>query len=213
MMHAHAAAARNIRSIARNEEKKGVRIIQGYFAITTIILLILLVLSRVFLLHKMGIKAMRFGEMDKKDFLIPPFALLFFYLILASALNLPRFGTELFSNEIISWIGVTLCIIGLIFFLLSLVFFGKSFRVGIDEDHPSTLVTTGTFAISRNPISTAFGLILLGIFMIFPNWILMVYLFAGIWLFNRQVLLEEESLKKIYGKEYEEYCKKVRRYL
>lgn len=186
---------------------------QGYFAIATIILLIALVLLRVCILHNVGIKAMKFGEIDKKDFLIPPFVLLFFYLILASALDLPKFGTELFSSEIIGWIGVGLCMFGLVFFLLSLISFGKSFRVGLDEDHPSALVTSGAFAVSRNPIYTAFGLILLGIFLIFPNWILLIYLFAGIWLFNRQVLLEEGSLRKIYGEEYDRYCKKVRRYL
>jgi protein-S-isoprenylcysteine O-methyltransferase Ste14 len=31
--------------------------------------------------------------------------------------------------------------------------------------------------------------------------------------FNRQILLEEQSLKGIYGEEYMEYCKKVRRFL
>lgn len=185
---------------------------QGYFAVATVILLVILVLSRVFQMHKMGIKAFKFGEMDKTDFLIPPFALLFFYVVLASALNLPKLGAELFSSEIARWIGVALCMLGLILFLLSLITFGKSFRVGIDEDHPGVL-TTGVFAISRNPIYTAFGFILLGIFLIFPNWIILLYLVVGIWLFNRQVLREEDFLKKIYGEEYREYCKKVRRYL
>ena len=53
------------------------------------------------------------------------------------------------------------------------------------------LVTTGIFAFSRNPIYIAFGLILLGQFLVFPNWILLVYLGAGTWLFHRQVLREE----------------------
>jgi hypothetical protein len=34
----------------------------------------------------------------------------------------------------------------------SLVSFGKSFRVGIDIDYPDKLVTSGVFAITRNPI-------------------------------------------------------------
>ncbi len=186
---------------------------QGYFAVATVSLLIILVLSRIFMLKKMGIKAMRFGEMDKKDFLIPPFALLFFYQILAGVLNWPKLGFELFNSEILRWTGVMLCMVGLILFLLSLIYFGKSFRVGIDQEHPGTLITGGVFAYSRNPIYTAFGLILLGIFLIIPNWILLLYLVLGIWLFNRQVLKEEDSLKRIYGEEYLEYCKKVRRYL
>ncbi|HCF49201.1 MAG TPA: isoprenylcysteine carboxylmethyltransferase family protein, partial [Syntrophomonas sp.] len=109
---------------------------QGYFAVGTILLLITLVISRAILMRKLGIKAMRFGEMDKTDFLIPPFALLFFYLIFASALNWPKFGAELFYNDMAAWIGVALCILGLAFFFLSLTSFGKSFRVGIDEDQP-----------------------------------------------------------------------------
>ncbi len=186
---------------------------QGYFAVGTILLLITLVISRAILMRKLGIKAMRFGEMDKTDFLIPPFALLFFYLIFASALNWPKFGAELFYNDMAAWIGVALCILGPAFFFLSLTSFGKSFRVGIDEDQPGALITTGAFAVSRNPIYTAFGFILLGIFLIFPNWVVLLYLLAGLWLMNRQVLREEESLQKIYGEQYLRYCQKVRRYL
>ncbi|HEY5159234.1 MAG TPA: hypothetical protein VII93_14830 [Anaerolineales bacterium] len=44
------------------------------------------------------------------------------------------------------------------------------------------------------------------------HWILLVYIGAAIWLFHRQVLQEEDYLKKHYGKEYSEYCNRVRRY-
>jgi protein-S-isoprenylcysteine O-methyltransferase Ste14 len=36
---------------------------------------------------------------------------------------------------------------------------------------------------------------------------------AGIWLFHRQVLREEEYLKKYYRQEYLDYCKRVKGYL
>lgn len=65
----------------------------------------------------------------------------------SSVLNLPQLGAELFSNEFARWFGVVLCMLGLIFFLLTLISFSKSFRVGIDEEQPDTLITTGTFAI------------------------------------------------------------------
>ena len=55
--------------------------------------------------------------------------------------------------------------------------------------------------------------ILLGQFLIFSNWILLVYIGAAIWLFHRQVLREEDYLKQYYGNEYLEYCDRVRRYL
>jgi protein-S-isoprenylcysteine O-methyltransferase Ste14 len=66
--------------------------------------------------------------------------------------------------------------------------FCKGFRVGIDNEHPDKLITTGVFAFTRNPIYVAFALILLGQFLIFPNWILLIYVGAGVWLFHRQVL-------------------------
>jgi protein-S-isoprenylcysteine O-methyltransferase Ste14 len=97
--------------------------------------------------------------------------------------------------------------------LWSLISFGQSFRVGIDTEHPDKLITTGIFAVSRNPIYVAFAFILFSQFLIFPNWIVLVYLGAGMWLFNRQVLREEEYLKKHYGQEYSGYCSRVRRYL
>ena len=85
--------------------------------------------------------------------------------------------------------------------------------MGIDIEHPDKLITSGVFAFSRNPIYVAFAFILLGQFLIFPNWILLIYLGAGIWLFHRQVLREEDYLKKHYGQEYLEYSRHVRRYL
>jgi protein-S-isoprenylcysteine O-methyltransferase Ste14 len=85
--------------------------------------------------------------------------------------------------------------------------------VGIDEDHPGDLVTTGAFALSRNPIYTAFALVLTGISLVFPNWIILIYLVLAIWLFNRQVRREEASLQRIYGEKYRNYCKRVRRYI
>lgn len=198
------------------DRKKGlnsIMIMQRYLAVATLLLLIILVLSRTFQMKRLGIKAMKFGETDKKDFLIPPFALLFYYLVIASAFDLPKLGVELFNNEITGWIGITFCGIGILLFVYALISFGNSFRVGIDEEHPGELITAGVFSISRNPIYTAFGLILMGVFLIIPNWIFLIYMVVGIWLVNRQIRLEEESLKRIYGEKYQEYCKKVQRFL
>jgi len=185
-----------------------------YFAALTIVLMIGMVLTRVLLMRRRGIEAMNFGKIDKTDFLIPPFALFYFYLIFANTFNFPTLSRqEFFHSEIISWVGVFFCLAGLSLLLWSLISFGQSFRVGIDTEHPDKLITSGVFAFSRNPIYVAFAFILLGQFLIFSNWILLVYMGAGVWLFHRQVLREEDYLKKHYGKEYLEYCNRVRRYL
>lgn len=185
-----------------------------YIAALTLVLLLGMVLTRVAVLKRQGIKAMNFGNIDKKDFLILPFALFYFYIAFATTFDWPTVSTdEFFHSEVIAWIGVLYCLVGLLFFLWSLVSFGQSFRVGIDIDHPDRLITTGIFAFSRNPVYVAFALVLIGQFLIFSNWILLVYLGAAIWLFHRQVLREEEYLKKHYGQEFSEYCRRVRRYL
>src|SRR5215217_4657741 len=154
-----------------------------YFAVVTIVLMLGMVLTRVFLMRRRGIEAMHFGKLDRADFLIPPFALFYFYLVFAHAFELPSVSTHVFfQSETISWIGVLFCLGGLALLLWSLVSFGQSFRVGIDTEHPDKLITSGVFAFTRNPIYVAFAAILLGQFLIFPNWILLVYALAGIWL-------------------------------
>jgi protein-S-isoprenylcysteine O-methyltransferase Ste14 len=187
---------------------------QRYFGALTIVLLLGMVLVRVLLMRRHGIKAVKFGSIDKTDFLIPPFAFFYFYIVFAAAFNFPTFSRqELFHSAMVSWFGVLLCVTGLFLLFLSLVSFGKSFRVGIDRDRPDKLVTTAIFALSRNPIYEAFGFVLLGQFLLFSNWILLVYMMAAVWLFHRQVLREEEYMRNHYGQEYSEYCERVRRYL
>jgi protein-S-isoprenylcysteine O-methyltransferase Ste14 len=186
---------------------------QGYFAALTLVLLIGMVVTRALLMKREGIRAFHFGRTDKTDYLIPPFALFYIYLVFAAAFDLPSVSEQrFFDSDLLSWLGVLLCLAGLALFLWSLISFGKSFRVGIDTENPDKLVTAGAFAFSRNPIYVAFALVLLGEFLVFPYWILLAYLVAGFALFHRQVLREEEFLKRAYGEEFAYYCKRVRRY-
>src|SRR5262245_60946284 len=187
---------------------------QGYLAALTIVLAIGAVVTRLILLGRTGTRAVHFGGLDKTDFLIPPFALFYFYTVFGAAFSLPLVSSRrLFQSEGMAWLGVVLCFCGLLFLLLSLISFGRSFRVGIDVDHPDRLVTTGIFALSRNPIYVGFALILLGVFLVFPSWVPLISLAAGLWLLHRQVLREETFLRRHYARDYLEYCGRVRRYL
>lgn len=186
----------------------------GYLAALTIVLMIGMVLVRVLVLKRRGISAFHFGELDKTDFFIPPFALFYIYIVFAAAFGLPiPSAQKFFHSQIVSWAGISLCAAGLILLLWSIISFGRSFRVGIDTTKPDELVTTGAFAMSRNPIYVGFAVILIGQFLIFPNWILLAYLIVAVWLFNRQVLREEAYLRTHYGSSYEAYSRKVQRYL
>jgi protein-S-isoprenylcysteine O-methyltransferase Ste14 len=184
-----------------------------YFGALTVILMLGLVLTRARMLKRKGIEAIKFGKLDPKDFLIPPFAFFYFYLIFANAFAWPSPATVVFYSAVGQWLGVLFCLLGLILLAWSLISFGRSFRVGIDTENPDKLITSGIFTHTRNPIYVAFAFILIGQFLILPNWILLVYMLAGFWLFNRQILREEAYLKVHYGQEYEEYSRRVRRYL
>lgn len=187
---------------------------QAWFGALTIFLMMGMVAARVLLLKRRGVEALKFGETDRSDFLIPPFALFYFYLVFANVFHLPTPARQtLFHSQAAAWIGVGLCLAGLALLLWSLVSFGRSFRVGIDTRRPDQLATGGAFGFSRNPIYVAFFCILLGQFLVFPHWVLLAFLGGAAWLFHRQVLREETFLKQHYGEEYAAYCKRVRGYV
>jgi protein-S-isoprenylcysteine O-methyltransferase Ste14 len=185
-----------------------------YLGALTILLLLGMVLSRVFLLKRQGITAMKFGETHKTDFLILPFALFYFYTIFAAAFDWPTVGRrEYFQSEAVAWIGVLFCLAALLLMLWSLGSFRQSFRIGIDIDRPDALITDGAFALSRNPIYVAIIAMATGQFLIFPNLIPLIYLGGAAWFIHRQVLREEEFMRGHYGQAYADYCNRVRRYL
>src|ERR1700757_1501795 len=70
-----------------------------YLGALTIVLLPGMALTRVFLLKRQGIKAMKFGNIDKMDFLIPPFAFFYFYVLFAAAFNWPSVSTRQFFHS------------------------------------------------------------------------------------------------------------------
>ncbi|MGA8742746.1 MAG: isoprenylcysteine carboxylmethyltransferase family protein [Terracidiphilus sp.] len=187
---------------------------EKYVGALSLTLLLAMVLIRVRLMKRKGIQAMHFGNIDKTDFLIPPFALFYFYIVFAAAFDWPTVATHrFFQSGLAAGAGVFCCVSGLVLLFLSLVSFGKSFRIGIDQDDPDKLVTTGVFGFSRNPMYVAFWFVLLGQFLLFSNLIPLVYLAAATLLFHRQVLREEDSMRRRYGQEYSDYRDRVRRYL
>src|SRR5262249_25921249 len=150
---------------------------QRYLAALTLVLFVGMVLTRTALMKRRGIRTIYFGNMDKKDFLIPPFVLFYFYVIFAAAFRWPSVSDHHFlHSEAASWAGVLLFLAGLSLLLGSLVSFGQSFRIGIDTERPDRLVTTGVYSYSRNPIYVAFAFVLIGQFLVFSNWILLAYL-------------------------------------
>jgi protein-S-isoprenylcysteine O-methyltransferase Ste14 len=173
------------------------------------------VAGRGLILRRSGKNPFVFGKTDKSDFVLVPAVAFFAYAILASVLSLPFprvLLTNFFTNHVLAIIGLIICFGSLVWFALTLKAFGQSFRVGIDESTKDKLIVSGTFAISRNPLYLAVLAFIAGMILIHPNLIACIALVFFFAMTHRQIIREERFLKSHYGAEYEEYCRKVRRY-
>ncbi|KPU44150.1 hypothetical protein OXPF_23180 [Oxobacter pfennigii] len=187
-----------------------------YFSVIILILFFILIALRSMTLKRKGITAIVFGETDRNDFFLVPLFILFIYTVFACTFNLPIppiLIKSFWISKVSDLSGILLCVAGILGFSSTLISFGDSFRVGIDEKHPDKLVTSGMFAISRNPIYISFLIFFTGMFLLYPNLVIICVLILLSIAIHRQILREEAFLKIHYGKEYEEYFKKVRRYL
>ena len=109
--------------------------------------------------------------------------------------------------------GVVLTSLGLVLFVLAFFAFGDSWRVGIDRQSPGTLVTTGVFAVSRNPIYVFFVLWIVGIFLINATLFFLIFAVLGFVVLHWQIQREEKFLLQNYGESYRAYCASTPRYL
>ncbi|MFW6598959.1 methyltransferase family protein [Propionibacteriaceae bacterium Y2011] len=91
---------------------------------------------------------------------------------------------------------------------------GASWRVGVDPDEVTELVTTGPFAVVRNPIFTAMGITLIGVTLLAPGPLTLLALLAFCGGVQLQVrLVEEPLLDSLHGDAYRTYVRRVGRFL
>lgn len=189
---------------------------QNIISICLFAFFIIMIFIRTMMLRFRGITAIVFGKTDKSDFLLVPLVLIIAYAALANTFNLPiwSFLVRPFWNSAVpGWAGLALCTAAVIGFALTLASFGNSFRVGIDESKADILVTNGMFAVSRNPIYVCFLMFFIGLFLIHRNAVIAIATVLFTLAIHRQILREEKFLSAHYGTAYDEYVKKVRRYL
>jgi protein-S-isoprenylcysteine O-methyltransferase Ste14 len=114
----------------------------------------------------------------------------------------------------------SLKITGLVLLLISFpwVFFtqasmGASWRIGIDREHKTELLSSGFYRFSRNPIYLGLLATLAGLFLITPNALTFMILILGITLVQIQVRLEENHLERTHGDAYLKFLKSVPRWI
>lgn len=110
-------------------------------------------------------------------------------------------------------VGTTLLIFAFGWVLIAQAQMGSSWRIGIDEEHETSLVTSGIFRFSRNPIFLGMRLNLLGLFLIMPNALTLALWLLGDVAIHAQVFLEEQHLRQQHGAAYQRYQAVTPRYL
>ena len=118
-----------------------------------------------------------------------------------------------YSNNIIS---LFLLILGLLVFLSAV----KSFRIQkttvnpLEPKQASSLVTSGVFKFSRNPMYLGMLIILLSLSFKF-NLIggMTISLFFYIFITKFQIIPEEAAMNELFGNEFIDYSKKTRRWI
>ena len=110
-------------------------------------------------------------------------------------------------------VGIGLLLASLLWVLLAQAHMGASWRVGIDADHDTALVTEGVFGCSRNPIFLGMRGNLLGLFLVIPNAVTLTIWLLGDVLLQIQVYMEEAYLAQKHEAAYEAYRQQVPRWL
>ncbi len=85
--------------------------------------------------------------------------------------------------------------------------------MGITENENVKLVTTGLFAISRNPIYLGLGISFFGFIFIAPNVVGIVFIFIMWYGVHEKIKDEEEFLLAKFGGDFVDYKRQVRKWL
>lgn len=146
---------------------------------------------------------------------IPPLALTFIFgggMWLATVL-FPALG---FAMPLRIPLATAFAAIGLLFGLAGIITFRNAGTTlnPIDPDHASSMVTSGVYRVSRNPMYVGLLLALSGWAVLLSNAMPFLFLPAFVIYMNRfNISPEERALFSIFGDEYSAYMRSVRRWI
>ena len=121
-----------------------------------------------------------------------------------------------FESALQAPVAGVLLIVGLLLMFVAVASFvaAKTTVNPLRPSRASSLVTTGIFRISRNPMYLGDLLVLAALAVWLGNVVNVVLLVFFIWYINRfQIIPEERALTNLFGESYVAYCSRVRRWL
>jgi protein-S-isoprenylcysteine O-methyltransferase Ste14 len=111
-------------------------------------------------------------------------------------------------------LGLVLALAGFAATLAGQTGMGASWRIGVDPDERTELVTGGVFAHVRNPIFTAMVAAQAGVALMVPTWVTLLALVALVVAVQLQVRsIEEPHLLRVHGSAYAAYVARTGRFL
>lgn len=120
----------------------------------------------------------------------------------------------LWQNDLWRLAGAGIALIGVGLTFMAQAAMGPHWRIGVDSNEKTELVTSGMFSVVRNPIFSAMMLSAIGFFAMVPNVfsaIATMAIFAAIEIQVRKV--EEPHLRRQHGKAYDDYTEAVGRFV
>ncbi len=99
---------------------------------------------------------------------------------------------------------------GLVILALSMTGLGMDRSFGVEA---GGLKQTGLYRFTSNPLIVGSAPIIVGLALLWPSWFALAWVVLFAAMAHMMVLTEEEHLRKLNGREYEQYCKRVPRYL
>jgi len=133
----------------------------------------------------------------------------FFAYALSSCLFLDARFSAISCHGKLCFLVALLMIVGLILVLLSMPILGRrSFGTQTGE-----LYTSGIYRFSRNPQLVGSLLFIAGYALLWPSWAGLLWVSLWFPISYLMVMGEEEHLARVFGREYEEYCRLTPRYI
>ncbi len=110
-------------------------------------------------------------------------------------------------------IGVLFILFGSLLAIIAQFQMGDSWRIGINHQEKTALVTNSLYQYSRNPIYLGLLTSFLGFFLIVPNVLSLCCLLFSYPSVEIKIRMEEQYLIEKHGKAFQDYMEKVRRWI
>ena len=136
-------------------------------------------------------------------------------LVLWGAMVLQSWGIRLSMVDVpraLQLIALLFWVCGFAFMYLGRFTMGDSFRLGTPRED-TRLRTDGLFRMSRNPMYVGVYLTITASILYTTNPLVILLGVFVIAVHHRIVLAEEKHLRNVFGREYSEYCSRVRQYI